>query len=56
MCFAYPGDETVVHADQMLLSIEDCLFAEPDGIDALLHVLGFVHRRFVPIASVTLSE
>lgn len=54
-CFVYPGDETVIEADSIRLSIDRFLF-ESEGIDSLLSVLQWAHERIAEIAQVEIYQ
>lgn len=55
-CFVHPGDETRFQKDGLVLSIEESLFAEPEGIDSLLGVFDWLHREVCEIAHVGFYE
>lgn len=55
-CFVYPGDETQIDEDLIVLSVERSLFSEPEGIDSLVNVFQWVHHRVAEIDRVGISE
>lgn len=55
-CIVYPGDETVIEADSIRLSIDRFLFLESEGIDSLLSVLQWAHERIAEIARVEIYQ
>jgi len=55
-CLMYPGDETYTEEDLIVLSVEKALFSEPEGMDSLVNVFQWVHRRLAEIEDVCISE
>jgi hypothetical protein len=55
-CFIYPGKETRLRDDSILISIDNCMFSEPEGTDSLLSVFQWVDLHVAEIANIAIYE